>query len=285
MKLHSIDIVDDISQEDFTKKYLIKRKPLVIRNYAKNWPAISKWTLEFLNEHYGEIPVKLNGNWLENDPTSIHIPPVRSTPFSEYLSMMQKNEREDLKIFLFDLFKYAPELHKDYSFTPITKKYLKKFPFLFFGLAGSDVRLHYDIDLSNVFITQFLGTKRITLFDQEQSKYLYRMPFTTHSAVDLRNLDFEKYPALKHVSGYQVDLKHGETLFMPSGIWHYIEYLDSSFSLSLRSLSPSYNRILKGIWNFMVWRRFDAVLHKISNQYWSNYKMNNAFKSSNKFSA
>jgi hypothetical protein len=126
MKLHSIDIVDDISQEDFTKKYLIKRKPLVIRNYAKNWPAISKWTLEFLNEHYGEIPVKLNGNWLENDPTSIHIPPVRSTPFSEYLSRMQKNEREDLKIFLFDLFKYAPELHKDYSFTPITKKYLKK---------------------------------------------------------------------------------------------------------------------------------------------------------------
>jgi ribosomal protein L16 Arg81 hydroxylase len=37
--LKPIDVVDDISQEDFREKYLKPRKPVVIKNMAKKWPA------------------------------------------------------------------------------------------------------------------------------------------------------------------------------------------------------------------------------------------------------
>jgi len=37
---------------------------------------------------------------------------------------------------------------------------------MFFGAVESAFRLHCDIDLSYAFISQFGGTKRITLFDE-----------------------------------------------------------------------------------------------------------------------
>jgi hypothetical protein len=156
---------------------------------------------------------------------------------------------------------------------------------MFFGCAGSDVRLHYDIDLSDVYITQFGGTKRITLFDQDQTKYLYKIPFTTHSAADLNEIDFNKYPALKYAKGFQCDLKHGETLFMPSGIWHYIQYLDGSFSLSLRSLPSSPLHRAKGLYNVAVIRNLDNFINKYYKNTWSDYKLKKAIENTNEILA
>ena len=50
LHLTPIDVVEDISQEEFRKKYLIPRKPVVIRNMAKNWPAYQKWTMEYMRK-------------------------------------------------------------------------------------------------------------------------------------------------------------------------------------------------------------------------------------------
>ena len=278
MKLKPVETVQSISFEDFKHNYLEAGKPLIIKNYASQWEALQKWTYDYFSEKYGDIKVKLYGKWLDNEPTAIEMPPVKQVPFREYIQQMKNNEESDLRIFLFNLFKHAPELRNDFTFNPITSGYLEDFPYLFFGLAGSDVRLHYDIDLSNVFITQFWGTKRITLFDQNQSEFLYKLPFTTHSAADLSEVDFDKFPALKFAQGYQCDLKHGETLFMPSGIWHYIQYLDSSFSLSLRTLSPSIPGKIQGAYNVLVIRKLDEFLNKYYKRKWSDFKLKQAIK-------
>jgi len=195
--------------------------------------------------------------------------------------MLERNEPSDLRIFLFNLFKLEPSLLNDFNFPPVMEGYLEDYPYMFFGAAGSDVRLHYDIDLSNVFISQFGGTKRITLFDQDQTKYLYKLPFTTHSAVDLNKIDYDKYPALKLATGWQTDLLPGETLFMPSGIWHYIQYLDGSFSLSLRTLNPSRMGKLQGAYNVFVIRKLDEYFNKFYKNTWSDYKLKKAIERTN----
>ena len=38
INLKPIDIVDDITQEEFIEKYLKQRKPVVIKNMARNGP-------------------------------------------------------------------------------------------------------------------------------------------------------------------------------------------------------------------------------------------------------
>jgi len=281
MELHHIDVVEDISAEDFHELYVKTGIPVKLKNYTKGWPALEKWTYDYLRKRAGHHKVKLHGKWQDNEPTKIEMPPVKEVPFSEYLDMLENNEESDLRIFLFNLFKLVPELEEDFYYTPIMDNYLRDYPYLFFGCAGSDVRLHYDIDLSNVFISQFQGTKRITLFDQSQTKYLYKLPFTTHSAADISNVDYDKYPALKYAHGYQTDLKHGETLFMPSGIWHYIQYLDGSFSLSLRTLSPSSLGKLQGAYNVFVIRRLDDLINKYYKNVWSDYKLKKAIAKAN----
>lgn len=281
MELQPIDVVEDIDRDEFYRNYVKPLRPLVIRNFGKNWKAFDKWSYPFLQQAAGNETVKLYGRWLDNEPTLIEMPPAKEMAFGEYLQMLADGTPSDLRIFLFNLFKLSPELLKDFDFPEITEGWLKDFPFMFFGCAGSDVRLHYDIDLSHVFISQFQGTKRITLFDQDQTKYLYKLPFTTHSAADLSEIDYDKYPALRYVKGYQHDLKHGETLFMPSGIWHYIQYLDGSFSLSLRSLSDSSIDKIKGAYNVMVIRKLDYFINKYYKNNWSNFKLKRAIEKTN----
>jgi hypothetical protein len=64
------------------------------------------------------------------------------------------------------------------------------------------------------------------------------LPNATYALEDYKvdNPDFEKFPALKGVEGYEVYLEHGDTLFMPTGMWHWMKYIDGSFSFKLKGL-------------------------------------------------
>jgi len=281
MQLQEVDTVHDISPEEFYEKYVSTRTPVKLLNYTKSWAARDKWTYSFLRDIAGHHKVKLHGAWQDNEPTKIEMPPKKETSFSEYLDMLEHNVESDLRIFLFNLFKLEPSLLEDFNYPPIMDGYLEEFPYMFFGCAGSDVRLHYDIDLSNVFISQFGGKKRVTLFDQSQTKYLYKLPFTTHSAADLGAADYDKYPALELASGWQTDLLPGETLFMPSGIWHYMQYIEGSFSLSLRTLNPSPMGKLQGAYNVFVIRKLDEYFNKFYKNTWSDYKLRKAIERTN----
>lgn len=281
MQLQEVDTVQDISPEEFYEKYVSTRTPVKLLNYTKSWAARDKWTYSFLRDIAGHHKVKLHGAWQDNEPTKIEMPPKKETSFSEYLDMLEHNVESDLRIFLFNLFKLEPSLLEDFNYPPIMEGYLEEFPYMFFGCAGSDVRLHYDIDLSNVFISQFGGKKRVTLFDQSQTKYLYKLPFTTHSAADLGAADYDKYPALELASGWQTDLLPGETLFMPSGIWHYMQYIEGSFSLSLRTLNPSPMGKLQGAYNVFVIRKLDEYFNKFYKNTWSDYKLRKAIERTN----
>lgn len=281
MQLNPVEVVGEISPEEFHERYVKTGTAVKLSSYAEHWPALHQWTYDFLRQKAGHHKVKLHGAWQDNEPTKIEMPPVKEVPFGEYLEMLEHNTASDLRIFLFNLFKLVPELKKDFDFPPIMEGYLKDFPFMFFGCAGSDVRLHYDIDMSNVFITQFGGTKRITLFDQSQSRYLYKLPFTSHSAADLSNIDYTEFPALKYAVGYRTDLEPGETLFMPSGIWHFIQYIDGSFSLSLRTVNPSSMGKVKGAYNVFVMRKLDEIIYKYYRNSWSDYKLKAAINRAN----
>ena len=63
--------------------------------------------------------------------------------------------------------------------------------------------------------------------------------------------DYEAFPAVKYAKGYEVILEHGDTLFMPAGYWHYMEYLDGGFAMSLRALQGSMGGKAKGFMEFI----------------------------------
>ena len=174
-----------------------------------------------------------------------------------------------------------PDLKKDFSYPPIADKYLR-LPFVFFGGKGAVTRIHQDMDLSNVFLTELKGRKRIVLFDPYYSTLLYRYPFGVHSSIDPDNPDYEHFPGLTVVKGYECIIESGDTLFMPSGYWHHVEYLEGSFGIALRSLSPHTAKRFRGLYNVTVLTQLDEVLRFFLKERWHKIKTNTAIKRAEK---
>lgn len=277
--LKPIDVVEDISQEDFYEKYLKPRRPVVIRNMAKKWPAYQKWTMEYMKEVVGDVEVPLYDS-SKADPSAPINASAAKMKFGDYIDLIQR-EPTDLRIFLFDPIKYAPKLLEDYiSPKELMGGFLDKYPNMFFGGKGSVTFLHFDIDMAHIFHTHFNGRKHILLFDYKWRERLYQIPYATYALedYDIENPDFTKFPALDGVEGIECFLEHGDTLFMPTGWWHWMKYLDGSFSISLRAWDKSWAVKAHSLWNLTIQRKFDDIMKSNFKKKYMDWKEKMAIK-------
>lgn len=278
MDLKPVDTFDQISPSDFRNNYYLPGKPVVIKQLAQQWPAYHKWNWDYFKQMVGDKRVGLYNNVKSDAYTPINTADDYKT-FGEYIDMIRKGPA-GWRIFLFNIFDHAPELVKDFTWPEeYMKGFVKKYPMLFTGGASSITHMHFDIDLSHILHTQFAGKKRVLLFPFEEQHKLYRKPFEVLSLADFSNYykgngtpDYEKFPALKLAKGYEVILDHGDTLFMPAGYWHHMEYMESGFAMSLRALQPSISGKLKGIWNLFGMRTIDTVMKKTAPVWWYKQK-------------
>ena len=280
--LKSIDIVDDITKEEFFEKYLKPRKPVVIKNMARKWPAYQKWTMEYIKEVVGDVTVPLYDS-AKADPAAPINAPTTEMKFADYIDLIQR-EPTDLRIFFFDPIKHAPKILNDYiSPKELMGGFLDKYPSMFFGGKGSVTFLHYDIDMAHIFHTHFNGRKHVLLFDYKWKERLYQIPYATYALedFDIENPDFEKFPALDGIEGIECFLEHGDTLFMPTGWWHWMKYLDGSFSISLRAWDKSWAVKAHSLWNLTVQRNFDNFMKKNFKANYMNWKEKKAIERAN----
>ncbi|MDB5198287.1 MAG: transcriptional regulator [Chitinophagaceae bacterium] len=287
MELKAIDKVENISPEDFKKNYYDTMKPLIITGLAKQWPAYTKWNWDYFKQIVGNEKVALYNNVKSDAYTPINTADDYKT-FGEYIDMIKAGPA-GWRIFLFNIFQHAPQLTKDFTWPEhLMKGFVKRYPMLFVGGATSVTHMHFDIDVSHILHTQFLGRKRVLLFPNEEQYKLYRKPFEVLSLVDFSHYhegngtpDYEAFPAVRYAKGYEVILEHGDTLFMPAGYWHHMEYLDSGFAMSLRALQGSLGGKAKGVWNLFGMRTIDTIMKKTLPKPWYNYKKNKIFKAAN----
>lgn len=288
MKLQSVDRVETISPEEFQQHYYLPSKPVVITNLATNWPAYNKWNWSYFKQIVGDKQVALYNNVKSGPFTPINTADDYKS-FGDYVDMISQGPAE-WRIFLFNIFDHAPQLTKDFTWPDhLMKGFVKKFPMLFVGGATSITHMHFDIDMSHILHTQFAGRKRILLFPFEEQHKLYRKPFEVLSLADFSHFDqedgkpdYEQFPALKLAHGYELILDHGETLFMPAGYWHHMEYLDSGFAMSLRALQSSISGKLKGAWNLFGMRNIDTLMKKTAPKWWYEYKKTSLLKAAEK---
>jgi len=276
VQLKKVEKISGISTEEFKKKYLNAGVPVILQDFvSKDSPAWTKWNYDYFKEIAGDKEVSLLG---KEDASNDHAAsiPVAKMKFGEYLDLIER-EPTELRIFLFNLMKLKPELNKDIIYNdPTGGKVLQWLPYLFFGGQGSSTRNHFDIDMSHVFLTQYKGVKKIWLFPLDQSDLMYKLPYNFHGIANLKNPDFEKFPALKYLNGYEAEIHPGETLFMPSGWWHYIQYPTEGYSISVRALPSKIYDKWRGFRNLVITRHFDDTMRKVFKDRWFQYKINTA---------
>ncbi len=275
MQLLQIDRRTGLTRDEFIENYLKPKKPVVLTDVAKDWPATQKWTFDFLIENYGQLDVPVIGPDYHK-PGPNYMKSGLTMKFGDYLQMIQKGPT-DKRIFLWNILDHAKELTADVHNPTICDGWVDNYPFMFFGGAGAVTSLHYDIDCSHVFHTHFWTRKHIVLFDQNQNPFLYKHPYTVQSHVNPLKPDFEKYPALQKATGHETILQHGETLFIPSMWWHHIEYMDGGFSLSLRSRDSVLSQA-KGLWNIARHFMIDKGMNAVMGPTWKQWKEDQAQK-------
>lgn len=284
MKLNLQDIprVKNITKQEFLDNYFKPQKPVVIERCIEDWPAFTKWNLDYMKQVAGDKTVPLY------DDRPVHYKDGfnqahATMKMRDYVDLL-KSEPTKYRIFLWNILKEVPQLQKDFSFPDFGLKFMKGLPMLFFGGRDSHTFMHYDIDFANIFHFHFEGTKQCILFNQDQNKYLYKIPHSliVREDIDFSNPDFNKWPALQHAKGYTTELNHGEVLYMPEGYWHYMKYKTPGFSMSLRSISKNPKNLAKAVYNIAIMRHFDNLMRKIKGQNWIDYKNNQAIHRTNK---
>ncbi len=288
MHLQPVPVLQDIDPVAFQRDYYEPCKPVVIKDLAKHWPAYKKWNWDYFKKLVGHKRVGIYNNIKSDAYTPINTADDYTT-FGQYIDMVSQGPAA-WRIFLFNIFDHAPQLAEDFTWPEhLMKGYVKKFPMLFVGGATSITHMHFDIDMSHIMHTQFAGRKKVLLFPYTEQHKLYRKPYEVLSLADFSNYyhgngtpDYSKYPALKLAKGYEVTLDHGDTLFMPAGYWHHMEYLDSGFAMSLRAMQPTLTGKLKGAWNIIGMRNIDTLMKKTAPKWWYESKKKRVFENAEK---
>ncbi|MCC8425150.1 cupin-like domain-containing protein [Mucilaginibacter sp. UR6-11] len=277
--LRPIDTVDSITPQDFKEKYLDARRPLVIKGLTKNWPARTKWTPGYLKQVVGKKVVPLYDN-SKADPSKPINSAAAEMPFDDYMDLIMSRPTE-LRIFFFNIFKHAPQLLNDIILPrDLMGGFIESMPAMFFGGSDAVTFLHYDIDLPHIFHTHFGGRKHIVLFENKWKHRLYCIPNATYALedYDVANPDIKKFPALDGVEGIEVFLEHGDTLFMPTGYWHWMKYVEGGYSLSLRAWDASFTRKAASMYNLAVKGGLDSLLKMAFKGNYARYRERLAVK-------
>lgn len=278
LNLKEIPRIPTITKEEFLKNYFKPQKPVVIERFIENWPAYTKWNLDYMKSIAGDKIVPLYDDRPVDYRDGFNEPHAKMR-MSEYIELLKK-EPTKYRIFLWNIIKEIPELRKDYSYPDFGLKLMKGLPMLFFGGKSSHTFMHYDIDLANIFHFHFDGEKQCILFPQTETKYLYKVPHSliTHESIDFAKPDFKQWPGLKHVNGYKTHLRHGEVLYMPEGYWHYMKYITPGFSISLRAIARNPKNLGRAFYNVLFMRHYDNLMRKIKGQKWIDWKNKRAIE-------
>jgi len=259
-----------LSEKEFVAKYKETATPVILTELMEGWPARSKWSVDYLDAVAGENIVPVYSSKPARDKQHQHAA-EQTIKLSEYLSMLKAGEN-DLRMFFYNLLENVPTLLNDIKYPELGLKFFKRLPVLFVGGRGARVQMHYDIDLADLVLCHFGGPKKVMLISPEQSKYMYRVPYSFSALADVNfeNPDFDKYPALQQIDAQWADLEHGDALYIPSGYWHYVIYQDIGFSMTLRAFPTKLKGRLSLIKNIFFTRLVEGFMRKCFGQRWND---------------
>jgi len=211
-------------KETFFREYVFKSKPVVIENMVNDWPALKLWSAEYFIKNFPEAKVGMMK--LENDNCDLH-------SYNQYVVKNISSSVSDSKWAIASPIDFFPEqLSNDYS----VPEYCDGGSFLrsriFMAPTGSVTALHRDLP-ENIYV-MVNGHKKILLFPPELDLYPNSV-FSKHpnfSQADPENPDEIKFHNLKNAQAYTVELKSGETLFIPSLWWHHLRNIEESVAIN-----------------------------------------------------
>jgi Rps23 Pro-64 3,4-dihydroxylase Tpa1-like proline 4-hydroxylase len=235
-----VDVVRNISRDDFYENYYCLNRPVVLKHMADSSPALQKWTPQFFAEEYGSIPIQITSDRERvSDYEANFQRTMRTVTIADFVSRLsEQSETNDFYLVARNYFFENPglaELRDDLVPPPeiinVADRGLGTAK-LWFGPKGTVTPLHHDEH--SILFFQIYGRKQFKLIPSfDLPKVYLRKNF--YSAVDLENVEAERYPKFLEASIADVTVEPGDILFLPVGCWHWAKSLDVSISATFCS--------------------------------------------------
>ncbi|XP_031574901.1 lysine-specific demethylase 8-like [Actinia tenebrosa] len=194
------------TQEEFIHQYLFRSKPVIIKGAMDKWPAMHKWTNEYLTSTFGKNKVRVafapNAEYEGCEKASdfedfqdfkfpdgvkeqlpfpdlvVVRPAFMNLKFAEFMSLLEKTHQtgqgENVSAYLeySSIPSHLPELEKDVIEMPFVAGVLKRRHLNIWLSNGNTLgKLHFD-PFDN-FLCQISGRKQVLLYEPYDNTRLY----------------------------------------------------------------------------------------------------------------
>lgn len=242
IETENVDRRKGLSLSEFRQEYEIPNKPVVITDVVTEWPAIGKWTDEFLVQAFGAHKIHAGGF---------------SFGLKDYLRYMEavtEDRVDDQPLYLFDkeFARKAPSLLEDYRVPEYFQEdffsYLEEerpdYRWLIVGPARSGSSFHQDPNCTNAWNAVIRGTKKWILFPPHVT------PPGVHPSVDGADvatpvslvewfLNFYAESKDLECQPYECICKEGDLLYVPRGWWHLAFNLTDTIAITQNYVNAS----------------------------------------------
>ena len=202
-----------IDPEDFHSHYVLKHKPVVIKDYVKHWRATTLWTDEHLSARYGHVKMMLE----TKDDDKYH--PLPARPLDKFLANYKTSN-----LYLVD--ETLPEMRRDITLPTCLRceemtdrLFLSSF---WMSNGGTSSKTH--IDTNENLLCVIHGSKTLLLFSPFESHSLYADDsiILGVSPVDPTRVDFDAYPRAMDLRYELAFVDAGDLIYIPQFWWHHV---------------------------------------------------------------
>lgn len=225
-------VEEDLSLKDFHQNFFKHDVPVVLKDAAERWPAVTFWRKpSFLDRIAGfrTVPVEISKPW------SVGPPREEFTSIQRVLESMQEDSpnKEIMYLAQHPIFDYIPLL-KDHIVEPRHIRACNpagpSLINIWMGSARSGTRLHFDT--ADNLLVQVVGWKRAVLFPPSVSGQLHVAEGDNFSPVDVDDWNPTLHPNFRNAQGYKFLLGPGDVLYIPAGWWHWVRAVTPSISVN-----------------------------------------------------
>ena len=235
-----VDVVSNISRDDFYENYYCLNRPVILKDMARSSPALHKWSPKFFAKNYGSVPIQITSDREGvSDYEANFRRTTRTVTIEEFVNRLsERGETNDFYLVARNYFFENPELaglRDDLLPPPEIINTADRGPGtakLWFGPKGTVTPLHHDEH--SILFLQIYGRKQFKLIPAFDLPKIY-LQKNFYSAVDLENIDAERYPKFLNASIAVVTVEPGDILFLPVGWWHWAKALEISISATFCS--------------------------------------------------
>jgi histone arginine demethylase JMJD6 len=232
----TIDRLENLSYQEFERDYLMPLRPVIVTDAMRGWPALGKWTPEFFRDHYGTLPICVDGRSMtlgEMIELVLVSTPEQPAPYlrNQLLSKLPRELRADvtpLPIYTLPNWLESPLLGRHRS--------LSSFEIYIGGHGARFPTLHYDGLHSHAFLMEIYGRKEFWCYSPEQAPLMYPrdgIGRNQSKVNDVEHPDLERFPLFATAVCEKFVLAPGEMLFVPAGWWHTTRLLGPAISVSI----------------------------------------------------